>query len=131
MTQQTQARTDPEYRRENIAGEYDMGTKGEVNGAAVAGGVAGLLLGGPFVGAIAAASAAYIAATKDGDIGNLARDAGSSMNKLGKKILKLEKENKILDRTTEELVKGASWVEARMSSKKADPKLDTEANLSV
>ena len=129
MSYNTQARTDPEYRAENAEGEYDIGTKGEVNGAAVAGGVAGLLLGGPFVGAIAAAGAAYVAATKNNDVGNFAREAGSSMNKLGKKLMKVEKENKILDRTAEELVKGASWVEARMSAKKKNPTLVTEANL--
>lgn len=129
MAAHTQARTDPEYRTENARGEYDMGTKGEVNGAAVAGGVAGLLLGGPFVGALAAASAAYVAATKDSDVGNFARDAGSSMNKFGKKLLQTEKENKILDRTAEGLVKGASWVEARMSTKKTNPSQETEADL--
>jgi len=98
----------------------------------VAGGVAGLLLGGPFFGAIAAASAAYVAATKEGDAGNFAREAGSSMNKLGKKIIKVEKENKILDKTAQELVKGAGWVSQRISTT-AKPKnqaaLETEANL--
>lgn len=123
------ARTDPEYQNEKPEGEYDHGTKGQVNGAAVAAGVAGFLLGGPFVATVAAAGAAYVAATKDNDIGQIARDAGSYTDKLGKKLLKVEKENKVLDRTAQELVKGASWVEARMSSKTKDPQLDTEANL--
>jgi hypothetical protein len=125
------ARSDPEFRSNNSE-EYDVGSKAEVNGAAVAGGLAGILLGGPIIAALAAAGAAYLAASKEGDAGDWARKSGKAVNDLGKSLVKVEKENKLLDKATNELVKSARWVEKRMSSTKSNPEQrerETEAHL--
>ena len=124
----SQARNDPEFRAEE-KDEYAIGSRSEVNGAAIAGGIAGALLAGPFIGLAAAAGAAYLAAGKEGDAGDWARKSGKAVSDVGKKIVDVEKENKILDKTTKELIKGASWVEKRFSSTKSSQKRDTEANL--
>ncbi|CAB9508028.1 expressed unknown protein [Seminavis robusta] len=131
LTTRTQVRNDPEFRSTDASEEYELGSKGEVNGAAVAGGIAGMLLAGPVFGAVAAAGAAYMAASKEGDAGDWARKSGSAMNDLGKSLVKVEKENKLLDKTSRSLVHGAKWVEKKLSSNKsqADAKRETEANL--
>lgn len=123
-------RNDPEFQSSQDAGSaYDVGSKGEVNGAAVAGGIAGVLLGGPLLGVMAAAGTAYLAASKRGDAGDWARKSGKAVTNVGKSVVKIEKENKILDRTSKELVKGAKWVDKQFSSTKSNPTRDTEANL--
>ena len=124
---QPTAARDQEYR--SVDSGYEMGSRGEVNGAAVAGGLAGALLGGPVGAFLGGAGAAYLAAKKEGDAGDWARKSGSTLNEVGKKMVKVEKDNNILDKTTKSLVKGASWVEKRLSSTSSNPKRDTEAHL--
>jgi hypothetical protein len=124
------SRNDPEFRTNSE--EYDVGSKSEVNGAAVAGGITGLLLGGPIIAGLAAAGAAYLAASKEGEAGDWARKSGKAVNDLGKSLVKAEKENNILDKVTNELVKGTRWVEKRMSATNSNPERReraTEANL--
>ena len=130
MTQRQPTSTrDQEYRSVDSNG-YEMGSRGEVNGAAVAGGLVGAVLAGPFGAVTAAALAAYLAAKKEGDAGDWARKSGSTLNEVGKKMVKVEKDNNILDKTTKSLVKGASWVEKRLSSStSSNPERDTEAHL--
>ena len=134
------SRNDPEYivvdttTNDDGCYGYEMGSRGEVNGAAVAGGIAGAFLGGPVGAVMAAAGAAYLAAKKDGDAGDWARKSGRTLNEVGKKITTFEKDNNILDKTTKSLVKSAGWVEKRLSSSTsssstAATKSSTEANL--
>ena len=128
-------RNDPEFctiNADNNSNEYNIGSKGEVNGACVAGGIVGLVFGGPILGAITAAGAAYLAATKEGDAGEWSRKSGKAMNDLGNSLVKVEKENKLLDKTTQGLVKSARWVDKQMTSSKTNPEQperETEVNL--
>lgn len=108
---------------------YDVGSRREVNGAAVAGGIAGALIGGPVVGVAAAVGAAFMAASKKGEVADFARKSGTAMSQVGDKIQQVEKENKILDRTAKEMVKGASWLEKRLSSAQRKSSRQTQADL--
>ena len=105
MTTQITARKNPEFQTTDNSEEYELGSKGEVNGAAVAGGIAGFCLGGPLGAGLAAAGAAYLAATKDRDAGDWARKSGKTLNDIGKSLVKKEKEIKFLDKATNSLVK--------------------------
>lgn len=127
------SRNDPEFRTKSTnSEEYDVGSKAEVNGAAVAGGIVGILLGGPIIAALAAAGAAYLAASKEGGAGDLARKSGNAVNDLGKSIVHVEKENKIMDKIANELVKSARWVEKHIWSTNKNPERrerETEAHM--
>ena len=124
----TASRNDPEYIVVDNDG-YEMGSRGEVNGAAVAGGIAGACLAGPIGAIMAAAGAAFLAAKKEGDAGDWARKSGSTLNEVGKKITTFEKDNNILDKTTKSLVKSAGWVEKQLSQSSSNNKNSTEADL--
>jgi len=118
-----------EFQVDETGSDFEHGSRGEVNGAAVAGACCGGLLGGPIGAVVLAAGAAYLAAKKEGDAGDWARKSGSTLNEVGKKVVTFEKENNILDKTTKGLIKGAGWVEKQFSSTKTKPSLETEANL--
>lgn len=121
---------DPEFTlKEANDDAYDVGSHREVNGAAVVGGIVGLLVGGPIVGVAAAAGTAYMAATKKGDVGNFARKSGTAIADMGDKIQQVEHENHIVDKTTKQMVKGASWVEKKFSKNKRKSSRDTQADL--
>jgi hypothetical protein len=114
--------------------EYNVGSKQEVHGAAALGAIVGIFLGGPIIAALAAAIAAYLAAVKEGSVGDFCRKGGKAANDLGKSIVKAEKKHHWLDKTTKGLVKGANWVETKCRGSKEERKeveRETEVKLTL
>ena len=94
-----------------------LGSKRQVRGAAVAGGLTGLVLVGPAAGLLAAGGAALATGGK-GDIGKAARAAGDSISDLGKSLKKFDEKHDIKKKTTKGIVKGCDWVSKRLSQEK-------------
>ena len=92
----------------------ELGTKRQVRGAAVAGGVTGLVLIGPAAGLLAAGGAALATCGK-GEVGKAARVTGDTVSDLGRSLKKFEKKHNIKHKTTTGIVKGCDWVSRRLS----------------
>ena len=87
-----------------------MNPKGKVvAGAAVAGGLAGLVLVGPIVALLAAGGAA-VATTRPGAGGNVARAAGGAAASVGGELKRIDREYKVVNRTSTGIKKGYKWV---------------------
>jgi hypothetical protein len=95
-----------------------LGTKRQIQGAAVAGGVTGLVLLGPAVGLLAAGGAVLATTSGKGEIGKAARTAGDSVSDLGRSLKKFERKHSIKEKTSKGLVKGCDWVSKRLSKEK-------------
>ena len=93
------------------------GTKRQIQGAAVAGGVTGLVLIGPAAGLLIAGGAA-LATSGKGEIGKAARATGDSVSDLGRSLKKFDDKHKIKDKTAKGIVKGCNWVSKRLSKEK-------------
>ena len=98
--------------------EYEYATRGQVNGAALVGGLAGMLLGGPILGVLGAGVSACLAATDDGKAADFVRKGGNMAVNVGKKIQKEEQERHIFDKTADtlHLEEGVEWIEQKFSS---------------
>ena len=88
----------------------------QVGGAAVAGGIAGLVLIGPMVGVVAAGCAA-VAATTKGVGGDVARSTGEAVSSAGDRLKKIDQKHHVVEKTSKGFVKGCNWV-----SKKIKPR---------
>lgn len=94
-----------------------LGSKRQVRGAAVAGGLTGLVLVGPTAGLLAAGGAVLATGGK-GDIGKAARTTGDSISDLGRSLKKFEKKHRIKEKSIKGIVKGCDWVSKRLSTEK-------------
>ncbi len=94
-----------------------LGSKRQVRGAAVAGGLTGLVLIGPAAGLLVAGGAALATGSK-GEIGKAARAAGDSVSDLGRSLKKFDEKHDIKKKTTKGIVKGCDWVSKRLSQEK-------------
>jgi len=79
---------EPEKRRSGI-----------VTGAAIAGGVAGLVVVGPIIGIVGAATAAGLAAANTGTAGDVARASGDVVVSAGDRARDLDNKHGIVDKT--------------------------------
>lgn len=108
--------------------EFELASRGQVNGAVAVFGVAGFLLGGPILGIIAAAGSAHFAAKKRGKLANFARRWGGRLDQYGKNndspenpkgkgpSKQAEREQSaqkksLMDKITDELLNSAEWAE--------------------
>jgi hypothetical protein len=96
-------------------------TKREIRGAAVAGGLVGLLLGGPIVGVVAAGGVALAATTK-GQAGKVSRASGEAVSSVGDRMRKINKKHHVVEKTSKGVVKGCNWVSKRVKPKDASTK---------
>jgi len=109
---------------EEVSPEGESGTERHIGGAAVAGGLAGLLLAGPVVAVVTAGGAAVMATT-NGKAGDVARASGAMMATAGDRLKKIEKKHHIVEKTGNGMVKGCNWVTKKLQPKsKRQP--DTE-----
>ena len=69
------------------AGDFTGATQRQIRGAAFAGSVAGVVMGGPIGAATMAAGAAYAAANRDGAIGEVARNIGDLAATISRNML--------------------------------------------
>mmetsp|Transcript_823 Transcript_823/g.2383 ORF Transcript_823/g.2383 Transcript_823/m.2383 type:complete len:217 (-) Transcript_823:156-806(-) len=85
-----------------------------MGGAAVVGGVAGMMLLGPIVGLVAAGGAAAAAVAAPGQTGERVRATGEVVAKAGDKIKQLEQEHQIVDKVTQGFHKTATFFSDRL-----------------
>lgn len=85
------------------------GSRRQVGGAAALGGVAGLVVGGPLVGLVAAGGAAAVATSK-GKAGDVARAGGDVMSDAGVRLKRFDRKHHIVEKTSNGIVKGCQWV---------------------
>jgi hypothetical protein len=108
---------------ERDAPPEEKGTKRQVGGAAVAGGLAGLMLAGP-IGCVVIAGGAAMCATTRGTAGNVARASGDMMAATGDRLKKIDQKHHVVNKTSHGIVKGCNWV-----SHKLQPKARPETRL--
>lgn len=105
------------------AGEHEpAGTRRQVGGAAVAGGIAGLLVAGPFVGLVAAGGAAAIATSRRGKAGQVARSTGDVVSDAGCRLQKFDQKHRVVEKTSNGIMKGCRWVSYKMKQ----PEISTQ-----
>lgn len=90
------------------------GTQRQVVGAAVVGGLAGLLVAGPILGLVAAGGAAAIATTR-GQAGNVARSTGDVMSDAGTRLKRFDEKHRVVEKTSKGVVKGCAWVSKKLN----------------
>eukprot|EP00536_Pseudo-nitzschia_multiseries_P008827 jgi/Psemu1/306063/fgenesh1_kg.232_\ len=116
----TPIRTSAHYaaEHEHEHEQENLHTKRQVRGAAVAGGVTGLVLLGPAAGLLAAGGAALATTSGKGKVGETARATGDSISDLGKSIKKFDEKHRIKEKTSESIVKGCKWITKKLDAKK-------------
>ena len=92
-----------------------LGTTRQIQGAAVAGGVTGLVLLGPAAGLLAAGGAVLATTKGKGEIGKAARTTGDSVSDVGRSLKKFERKHSIKEKTSKGIVKGCDWVSKKLS----------------
>jgi len=88
-----------------------------VAGAAVAGGVVGLVIASPLVAVVAAGGAAALATSK-GKAGDVARATGNVTVNAGERLKKFDMKHRIVEKTSNGVVKGCNWVSKKLTKKK-------------
>lgn len=95
--------------------EEPVGTRRQVGGAAVAGGIAGLVLLGPVIGLVAAGGAAAVA-TSRGKAGQVARASGDVVSDAGSRLKQFDEKHHVVAKTSSGIVKGCSWVSNKLKN---------------
>jgi hypothetical protein len=99
----------------NYSLDYDEEpTDRQLGGAAVAGGLVGLILAGPFFALLTAAGAA-VAATSKGRAGDVARNSGDAMARFGDRLKELDQKHHVIEKTCQSIASGASYVSSQMN----------------
>ena len=99
-----------------VVEEENPHTSRQLKGAAAAGAAAGLILGGPLLAAVAAGGAAY-AVTSKGDAGNMVRNCGDAVADAGVSLKRYNRKHKVVEKTTNNITKGANWAAKRLQPK--------------
>lgn len=121
--QQNQAQTTDSYTplviddsntRHHTESEYSLDydeepTDRQLGGAAIAGGLAGLILAGPIIALFAAAGAA-VAATAKGKTGQVARNSGDAIASFGDRLKDLDQKHHVIEKTSQSIASGSSYV---------------------
>jgi ABC-type sugar transport system substrate-binding protein len=90
-------------------------TKRQLCGAAVVGGMAGLVTLGPIGGVLIAGGAAF-AATRKGKVGAVMRSTGDTMADIGKSLKEFDRNHGISDKTVDGIIEGNRWVSKQLQS---------------
>jgi hypothetical protein len=88
-------------------------TKRQLCGAAVVGGVTGLVTLGPVMGLVAAGGAAF-AATRKGKVGVVMRSTGDTMADIGRSLKEFDKTHKLSDKTVDGILQGNRWISKQL-----------------
>mmetsp|Transcript_34310 Transcript_34310/g.95754 ORF Transcript_34310/g.95754 Transcript_34310/m.95754 type:complete len:162 (-) Transcript_34310:101-586(-) len=95
-------------------------TKRELGGAAVAGGLVGLAIGGPLIAAVAAGGCA-LAVTSKSQGGKVVRAGGEAVACVGDRLKKINKKHQVVQKTGRGITKGCNWVAKRVKPKDMSP----------
>ena len=120
VDQTAQESTNSSNNTNNTNGAENPHTKRELRGAAVAGGLVGLVIGGPVLGLIAAGGAA-LAVTNKGKAGEVARSGGEAVACIGDRLKKIDKKHRMAEKTGKTITKGFDWAAKRIKPRDADP----------
>ena len=111
-----------EFQQEQIEGDADNSNENKkhpahkvITGAAVVGGVAGLVVAGPLIGVVGSVAAGALAATK-GPGGNLSRAAGEVVVSATERAQKLNEQHHIVQHSKEaagKVVEGAKAIDEK------------------
>eukprot|EP00527_Entomoneis_sp_CCMP2396_P000465 CAMPEP_0198146888 /NCGR_PEP_ID=MMETSP1443-20131203/32081_1 /TAXON_ID=186043 /ORGANISM="Entomoneis sp., Strain CCMP2396" /LENGTH=212 /DNA_ID=CAMNT_0043810993 /DNA_START=51 /DNA_END=686 /DNA_ORIENTATION=+ len=85
-----------------------------MGGAAVVGGVAGMLLLGPLIGLVAAGGAAVAAANAPGKVGDRVRATGEGVAQAGDKLRQMDQQHQIVEKVTLGFHKTAAFISERL-----------------
>lgn len=106
----------------NSGNEDVMGSKRQVGGAAVAGGIAGLVLGGPMLGLIGAGGAAAIATSQSNKKpAQFVRKTGDAMADAGDRLQQFDRKHRVVEKTSNSINKGCSWVSKKINFSIKEP----------
>lgn len=97
--------------------DAESGTSRQVKGAAAAGAVAGLLVGGPIL-CLVAAGGAYVCATSRSKAGDIARAGGDATADVGVKLKRLDRKHRIVEKTSRGVAQGCNWVTRKLQNDK-------------
>ena len=100
----------------NFHDEENRHTKRQLRGAAAAGGIAGMCLGGPLLAAVGAAGGAYVVSDK-GCVGNTARHCGDAVADFGVTVKRWNRKNQVTQKATKNVSKAADWAARRLKPK--------------
>lgn len=89
-------------------------TDRQLGGAAVAGGLVGLILAGPILALIAAAGGA-VAATAKGKTGQVARHSGDAMASFGDRLKEMDQKHHVIEKTSQSIASGVSYVSKQIN----------------
>jgi hypothetical protein len=105
-------------------------TRRQLGGAAVAGGLTGLILGGPIIAAVAAGGA-VVAVTSKGKAGEVARSSGEVTASAGDRLKKVDQKHHVVEKTSKGFSKGFSkscnWAAKKMKPRDQQPPSTTPA----
>ena len=93
-------------------------TRRQLFGATIAGGLAGLLCGGPIVGTVAAGTAALAVSSKSKS-GEVARKSGEAVAKIGDRLKEFDRKHHIVEKTKENAIEGFEWAKKRVAPRDA------------
>lgn len=96
--------------------DSDPGTSRQVRAAAIAGCLAGLLLGGPILGLVAAGGAAAVATSRS-QAGEVARSTGDAMADAGDRLKRFDEKHQIVDKTRASVKKGCQWASQKVQDR--------------
>jgi hypothetical protein len=114
-----------------LGGADDELTDRQLGGAAVAGGLAGLVLGGPILAVLAAAGTAVAATTKS-KTGQVARSSGDAMASFGDRLKELDQKHHVIERTSQSIASGGNYVSRQIQQSGRDTRQsDSATNATV
>jgi hypothetical protein len=92
-----------------------LGTGRQLAGAAVAGGIVGVVLVGPLVAAVAA-TGAVLMATSQGKPGAVVRATGETMACAGDTLRKINQQHHVVEKTGKGVARGCKWVGKQLNN---------------
>lgn len=108
-----------DYGQQRGSNQMESGTKRQVSGAAVAGGIAGFLLVGPVVGLVLAGGAAVCAKSR-GTAGDVARSGGEMVATAGDRLKRLDQKHHVVQKTSRGVVEGCHWVSHKLQPSRTE-----------
>jgi hypothetical protein len=98
------------------AGVTDTPTSRQISGAAAAGGIAGLIIGGPIFAVVAGIGIAACATTKS-KAGEVTRATGDAVSSAGNRVKQWDEKHHVLQKTGDGIIKGCQWVDRQFKGK--------------
>jgi hypothetical protein len=113
--QHSSAATRNDHANRGVGG----GTTKQIGGAAVLGGITGLVLGGPITAVVVASGVALCAATPgSGPVRDVSRATGDVVATTGQQLHQWDQKHGVSRKTSKTIVKGCQWMNHKISPNK-------------